>query len=183
MKMNDELGIRNCGWLSRFDAILWGILLPAFLLSSLSTHAQLRVIEEEAIPFTGFLSKEKFDARYPGKQVADVSQLDTGWYVLYQHESLSYYFGPMLLQSTGEDYLAQLEAIVGDAVAQRPDIQNYRLELSYEPSQTSPSSSQSGSDANQEPSQQNQQQNSGAGTPAPPPSFSLFGLFKRIFGL
>ena len=156
---------------------------PLFFLSSLVSHAQLRVIEEEAIPFTGFLSKAKFDARYPGKQVPDVSQLDSGWYVIYQHESLSYYFGPVLLESTGEDYLAQLEAIVGEAVAQRPDIQNYRLELSYEPSQTSQSGGQSGQDSSQQPSEQNPQQGASAPPPPPPQEFSLFGLIKKIFGL
>lgn len=163
---------------------LW-LAIPLFLLSSLITHAQLRVIEEEAIPFTGFLSKAKFDERYPGKEVSDVSQLDSGWYVVYQHESLSYYFGPILLESTGEDYLAQLEAVVGDAVAQRPDIQNYRLELSFEPSEISQSGGQSGQDASQQPSEQNPQQDPGAsGSPPPPPQeFSLFGLIKRIFGL
>ena len=31
--------------------------IPAFLLSLQVSHAQLRVIEEEAIPFTGFLFK------------------------------------------------------------------------------------------------------------------------------
>ena len=113
----------------------------------------------------------------------DVSQLDSGWYVVYEHESLSYYFGPILLESTGEDYLAQLEAIVGDVVAQRPDIQNYRLELSYEPSQANQSGGQSGQDSSQQPSEQTPQQ--GVGTPPPPPpqDFSLFGLIKRIFGL
>ncbi len=160
------------------------MIVPLFLLSSFSIQAQLRVIEEEAIPFTGFLSKAKFDERYPGKQVPDASQLDTGWYVIYQHESLSYYFGPILLESTGEDYLAQLEAIVGDAVAQRPDIQNYRLELSYEPSVASQSGSQSSEEPSQQPIEQDPQQQTGAGSPPPPQQeFSLFGLIKKIFGL
>jgi len=79
-----------------------------------------RVIEAGAIPFTAFLSKADFDQRYPGQELTDLSQLDPGWYVIYQHESLSYYFGPVLLESTGQDYLTQLTQTVENAVAQRP---------------------------------------------------------------
>ena len=115
------------------------LLVAALLLSLTSVGAQplaLRVIDEEAIPFAGFLSKVEFDQRYPGKIVAEPAELDGGWYVIYEHETLNYYFGPILLRSTGEDYFAQLEEIVEAAVAQRPGINGYRLELSYEPSRT-----------------------------------------------
>ena len=152
------------------------ILLMLLLGIPLGIHAEgVRVIEEGAIPFAKFLSKAEFDARYPGELVTDLSQLDTGWYVIYEHESLSYYFGPILLESIGEDYLAQLEEIVDAAVAQRPSIQDYRLELSYEPSVTS-ESSPSESAPPSEPSIPNPI------PPQPEPQPSIWTIIKRIFG-
>ncbi|MGC6423789.1 MAG: hypothetical protein ACON4O_02235 [Lentimonas sp.] len=155
-------------------------ILPLFLLCGLCTelNAQtqdsgIRVIEESAIPFAGFLSKAEFDKRYPGEMIADPSSLDSGWYVIYEHEALSYYFGPILLESTGLDYLKQLEGIVGDAVAQRPSIEGYRLELSYEP-QLSPANTPT-----TDPASESQ---NGYGTPQPAPKPSIFDFFKRLFG-
>ncbi|MEO0510362.1 MAG: hypothetical protein AAF065_10940 [Verrucomicrobiota bacterium] len=136
----------------------------------------VRVIEEEAIPFTSFLSKADFDLRYPGKEVSDLSTIDPGWYVIYEHESISYYFGPILLQSTGEDYLSQLEGTVEAAVAQRPSIQDYRLELSYEPNQVNsqpPASSGGSSSSNS---------SGGSGSPQPAPQSGIWGFFRRLFG-
>ena len=135
-----------------------------------------RVIEAGAIPFAAFLSKADFDQRYPGKEVADLSTLESGWYVIYEHEALSYYFGPVLLESTGKDYLGQLTQTVTAAVDQRPSIQDYRLELSYEPSQSSMPSGTSGNPSNPG------NPNTGSGSPQPAPQPSIWSLFKRRFG-
>lgn len=147
------------------------------LLLPFTAKAAVRVIEAGAIPFTAFLSKTDFDQRYPGIEVADLSELKAGWYVIYEHESLSYYFGPVLLESTGRDYLAQLTETVEAAVAQRPGIQNYRLELSYEPSKRSDSPS----DANSKkaPGSENPSEASGSPPAAPP---SIWNFFRRLFG-
>lgn len=146
------------------------------LLFPLSANAAVRVIEAGAIPFTAFLPKADFDQRYPGEKVDDLSKLKPGWYVIYEHESLSYYFGPVLLESTGRDYLAQLTETVEAAVAQRPTIQDYRLELSYEPSQSdasSPSASGETDPANPSP---------GSASPQPAPKPSIWNFFRRLFG-
>lgn len=135
-----------------------------------------RVIEAGAIPFAAFLSKADFDQRYPGEEVTDLSTLEPGWYVIYEHEALSYYFGPVLLESTGKDYLNQLTETVNAAVDQRPSIQDYRLELSYEPSQSSAPSGASGKPPN------SGNPNAGSGSPQPAPQPSMWDLFKRIFG-
>ena len=108
------------------------LVLPALLQAR-----PIRVINEAAIPFAGFLSKVDFDQRYPGYLFDDSAKIDTGWYVIYEHESLNYYFGPILLESIGKDYLDQLSETVEAAVTQRPSIKNYRLELSYEPNASS----------------------------------------------
>jgi hypothetical protein len=154
------------------------IALLIFLVIPVAAFAQsiagIRVIEEEAIPFTRFLSKADFDKRFPGEVLPDAAKLDTGWYVIYEHESLSYYFGPILLESTGQDYLDQLEATVGAAVAQRSSIEGYRLELSYEPQTSSNDTSSSPPEANQTPSFPS--------TPQPAPKPSIFDTIKRWFG-
>ena len=128
----------------------------------------IRVIEEFAIPYSGFLSKAAFDQRFPGEFKSEPAELDRGWYVIYEHERLNYYFGPILLESTGEDYLAQLTTAVEAAVAQRPSIAGYRLVLSYEPPL------QSSSPEVEAPS------NASGARPPEPPS-GLWGLIKRIF--
>ena len=151
-------------------------LLVCFAVFSLPLLASgARVIEAGAIPFTAFLSKADFDQRYPGKEVSDLAKLEPGWYVIYEHASLSYYFGPVLLESTGRDYLGQLTETVEAAVAQRPSIQDYRLELSYEPSQSNAGSGSTGSDTSSA--------NPGTGRTQPPPKPSIWDFFRRLFGL
>jgi hypothetical protein len=134
--------------------------------------ATVRVLEETAIPYMSFLSKADFDQRYPGEILDDPAKLNTGWYVIYEHEALNYYFGPILLESIGEDYLGQLTKTLEAAVVQRPSIQDYRLELSYEPSAASAESSV---EPPIEPSTPN---------PLPPqaPQTSFWGKVKRFFG-
>ena len=131
-----------------------------------------RVMEAQAIPYTSFLSKADFDQRFPGEQVSDLSQLNPGWYVIYEHESLAYYFGPVLLQSTGQDYFDELTETVEAAVAERPSIRDYRLELSYEPSAAEDGVGTAESE--REPTAPN---------PPPPPKPSGFwGFIRSIFG-
>ena len=161
---------------------LWNsfLLLLVVLLSPVAAFAQsssgIRVIEESAIPYAGFLSKANFDQRFPGQMKSGPADLDSGWYVIYEHESLNYYFGPILLESTGKDYLEQLTETVEAAVLQRPTIADYRLELSFEPSAASSASENSESDT--------ESSESGYGSPPPPaPSSSIWTLIRGIFGI
>jgi hypothetical protein len=148
-----------------------GFLACAFLAGSVLCSAQsappIRVIEEFAIPYAGFLSKAAFDQRFPGEFKAAPAALESGWYVIYEHQRLNYYFGPILLESTGKDYLAQLTATVEAAVAQRPSIADYRLALSFEPSPVSSSEGKAPASA--------------SGTQPPKSPSGLWGLIKRIF--
>ena len=147
----------------------WLAHLGSFFLVTALAASPIRVIDESAIPFTNFLSRADFDQRYPGKLVDDPAQLETGWYVIYEHESLNYYFGPILLESIGKDYLDQLSETVEAAVTQRPSIQNYRIELSYQPNISS-------SDSKPSPSTQ------GPLPPQKPPKSSFWSFVKKIFG-
>lgn len=135
-----------------------------------------RVIDEQAIPFTAFMSKADFDQRFPGERLDDPSQLSPGWYVIYEHKALNYYFGPILLEATGRDYLAELRATVEAAVAERPSIEGYRLELSYEPSATSgPGPGESGEPGDASAS-------AGGPQPTARPG-GLWGFIRSIFGI
>ncbi len=155
-----------------------GSLLLVLLIGSVECLAQsasgIRVMEESAISYTGFLSKANFDQRFPGQMKAGSAELDSGWYVIYEHERLSYYFGPILLESTGRDYLAQLTQTVDAAVQQRPAIIGYRLELSFEPSEV----------AQGESAQRSESDNAESGNGRPPSaSFNIWGLVRSVFGL
>lgn len=134
----------------------------------------IRVMEESAISYAGFLSKASFDQRFPGEMKSGPADLDSGWYVIYEHESLSYYFGPILLESTGQDYLAQLTQTVEKVVQQRPTITDYRLELSFEPSETSSAASSESSEESES--------NYGSPPPPPPQSFDIWSLVRSVFG-
>ena len=162
---------RRIQLIQSFRQALLALALAAALPGSLSGA---RVIEARAIPFTAFLPQAEFDERYPGEEVEDLSELKPGWYVIYQHESLSYYFGPILLESTGKDYLQRLTRIVEGAVAQRPSIQDYRLELSYEPSQ-SRAAPDTAPPSPEDPDES-------ASAPPPPPPSGFWGFVRRVFG-
>lgn len=163
---------------SRMRMHVWGaglLLGMASVFPGSLSAAPLRVIDETAIPFAAFLPKPDFDQRYPGETVNEVGDLESGWYVIYEHASLNYYFGPILLESIGQDYLDQLTETVEAAVAQRPSIQDYRLELSYEPSEAAASDSAESAPPSEESS-------SNPIPPQPQPKPSFWGLIKRVFG-
>lgn len=156
----------------KISLLLLTLLASVEVLSAQVPAPGIRVIEEGAISYMRFLSKVDFDQRFPGKNMSGPEALDSGWYVIYEHESLNYYFGPMLLESTGKDYLSKLEETVDAAVAQRPSITDYRLELSYEPSVVS-----------SDPNQQANEPASGYGTPPPESKPSIWTFIRRLFGL
>jgi hypothetical protein len=158
-----------------------GWLILVLLIGSANGVAQsvseVRVIEESAISYTGFLSKARFDQRFPGQIKAGTADLYSGWYVIYKHESLSYYFGPILLESTGQDYLEQLTQTVEAAVQQRPSITDYRLELSFEPSTSAGEGSESESSESEDSER-------GYDSPPPPqPPSNIWSLMRSIFGI
>ena len=161
------------GWRRASLGVVLSLLAASCLFAQDSSG--IRVIEESAIPYAGFLSKASFDQRFPGKMKSGPADLDSGWYVIYEHESLSYYFGPILLESTGKDYLGQLTQTVEAAVQQRPTITDYRLELSFEPSETS-------SAEGAEHPEESESNNYGSPPPPPPPAFDIWSLIRSVFG-
>lgn len=163
---------------------LWFLLICLLQGSALraQTFDGLRVIDESAIAYMEFLSRADFDQRFPGQIKTKRADLDPGWYVIYIHENLNYYFGPILLESIGQDYLTQLTQIVDAAVEQRPDIQDYELALSYEPSTGSfeDEDSSNGSDDDWEGSGDFGDEEQPVETP---PQSGFWGFIRRIFGM
>lgn len=157
--------------------ILFLCLFPGFVQANLS----IRVIDESAIPYMDFLPRKAFDQRFPGQVKSDMADLEKGWYVIYIHQSLNYYFGPILLESTGQDYLARLAKIVEAAVEQRPTIKDFQLVLNYEPStewsENTGKSNQSGSDSKRSSDAGNGEQSEEAQQPS-----GFWGIIRRIFG-
>ncbi|MGK0176215.1 MAG: hypothetical protein ACJAT5_000662 [Lentimonas sp.] len=145
------------------------------------SDAGIRIIDESAINYLEFLSKADFDQRFPGQIKSDSADLESGWYVIYAHQDLNYYFGPILLESTGQDYLTQLTQIVDAAVGQRPSIEGYQLGLSYEPSGDSSGSSRSSGSSGDDPDGSGVGDEQQPGAPLPPSGF--WGFIRRVFGV
>lgn len=142
----------------------------------------IRVIDESAISYMEFLTKKEFDQRFPGQIKSDPADLVSGWYVIYTHENLNYYFGPILLESTGQDYLMQLTRIVDAAVEQRPEIQGYELLLDYEPSADFFGDSGDSSGLGDDTKGSNGEVNREQPGETPQPS-GFWGFIRRIFGM
>ena len=162
---------------------LWVLI---FLLFQHLTFAQvdlgIRVIDESAISYMEFLSKRAFDQRFPGQIKSGPADLESGWYVIYTHENLNYYFGPILLESTGQDYLMQLTKIVDAAVEQRPEIEGYQLLLNYEPSVDFFGDSGNSTDSGGDTEGSNGMISEEQPIETPQPS-GFWGFIRRIFGM
>lgn len=143
--------------------------------------AQVRVIDEVAIPYAGFLSKVDFDARFPGELLEEATLLKAGWYVVYQHEALNYHFGPITLESVGQDYERQLRGIVSDAVAQRPDLEGYSIDLKQAPFEAAQELADESPELEQPQEKSTEETEPAQPEPVEKP-FSLWGWVKGLFG-
>lgn len=169
----------KCGW-RLFCSLTVSLLSLAPVLCLAESSGGFRVIDESAIAYMEFLSKADFDQKFPGRIYADSAELEGGWYVIYEHQKLNYYFGPILLKSIGQDYLAELTQIVDAAVQQRPDIQNYRLVLSYEPSVDLPDDPDNWDGESDHSSRNSAGGNQSTNKPTQPSGF--WNFIRRIFG-
>lgn len=162
---------------------LWVLIFFLFhYLAFAQAELGIRVIDESAISYMEFLPKKAFDQRFPGQIKSDPADLENGWYVIYIHENLNYYFGPILLESTGQDYLMQLTKIVDAAVSQRPEIQGYQLLLNYEPSAEFWGDSEDFSNSSDGVKGGNGRVSGEQPAETPQPS-GFWGFIRRIFGI
>lgn len=63
--------------------------------AAFAQEAKVIVLPVEAIADSAKLSKEEFFTRYPGINATQFGLTDEGWYVRYQHEMLTYLYGPI----------------------------------------------------------------------------------------
>lgn len=85
--------------------------------------ANSRILPTQAINYTQYLNKEAFDAMFPGTVLkpGENPQIP-GYYVVYQHQQLIYYFGPENSEIAAELYLEDLDKVVSLVQAKRASL-------------------------------------------------------------
>ncbi len=81
--------------------------------SKSAAFAYSKIFPINSINYIAYFSKAAFDELYPGVELGKGTQLDeTAYYVAYQHENLTYYFGPEIDFTTVEMYQVELDKTV-----------------------------------------------------------------------
>lgn len=85
----------------------------------------------EAIPPTARESLEEFRINHPGIRLETGIPYDEGWYVVYRHKGLTYFFGPTEKRTTAETALGTLTAIWDMARDKRPALESAEIFIFY----------------------------------------------------
>jgi hypothetical protein len=81
--------------------------------SKSTIFAYSKMLPINSINYIAYFSKAEFDELYPGVKLGKGKQLDeTVYYVAYQHENLTYYFGPEVDLTAAEIYKVELDKTV-----------------------------------------------------------------------
>lgn len=87
------------------------ILLISYAIQSLT--ALNRLLPLESILYIGLMEKKEFEQLYPGSDFDHPSSfLSDGFYLVYEHEALKYFFGPSDDQFTCDRYKEKLDKVV-----------------------------------------------------------------------
>jgi len=142
------------------------------LLAAVPAVLEAKRLPPEAISYSAFLSKAEFDARFPGEAVQAANLLPHGWYVRYQHETLTYWFGPVRFRSVADDYASQLRGIVAQAQGARPELEGHTITVLALPEEA-----RTAEDIPSEP----ERRSPGAPSAPEPPSLleRILGVFRR----
>lgn len=109
-----------------------GLVFPALL------NAQAKQIPLDALNYIHFLKKADFDARFPGVALAaNTRPTSEGYYIVYTHESLTYYFGPTEDTIIAEVYKQELDRIVAEVQSMRSHLDSARTYLIQIPEERS----------------------------------------------
>jgi hypothetical protein len=81
----------------------------------------------ESIPASGLLSAADFRARYPGIELETGIPFEDGWYLVYRHAGLTYFFGPEDDRAYLEPWESRLRNIVTTATEVRPQLESARI--------------------------------------------------------
>lgn len=102
------------------------------LLASCVVQAQqerIMVYPVEAIADGARFSKQKFDETYPGIDVTAYGLSDEGWYIRYQHELLTYLYGPLEDLNYARRQKKLLEEIRLSVVLKKPSISSSTVDI------------------------------------------------------
>lgn len=83
----------------------------------------------EAIVDSARFSKQKFDKTYPGIDVTLYGLSDEGWYVRYNHELLTYLYGPIDDLTFARRQKKVLEEIRLSIVLQKPSLSSSTVDI------------------------------------------------------
>lgn len=87
------------------------------------------VLPVEAIADSAKLTKEEFQERYAGIDVTQFGLSDEGWYVRYQHELLTYLYGPIEELDYARRLKKLLEEIRLSAVLKSPALGSSEVDI------------------------------------------------------
>ena len=106
-------------------------LLAALALASAAPAQQPKVIifPLEAIADSAVLTKEQFQERYPGIDITDFGLMDEGWYVRYNHELLTYVYGPIADLDEARRQKKVLEEIRLNLVLKNPKLSTSKVDI------------------------------------------------------
>ncbi len=91
--------------------------------------ARTLVFPVEAIEESRYLPAEEWESAYPGINITGISLADEGYYVRYQHENLSYFFGPIDTLDEAQEHLLVLEEVKAELVAKCPTLSTSKVDV------------------------------------------------------
>lgn len=119
------------------------ILLIALLLVPLLAYSQRKEMPLDSLNYIQFMKKADFDKRFPGKLLQGESLPEQeGFYIVYEHESLAYYFGPAEHRSVAEIYKAELDKVVAEVQGMREQLKSAKTYILKLPEEQTTDSSQ-----------------------------------------
>jgi len=173
VRIRDQASLPAAAGLRSTRAGCWILsLLLFYLMMTAVVFAGSRQLPLRSINYMSFYTKQEFDERFPGKVITDKHPSDEGYYVVYQHENLLYYFGPDMYESIAEIYKEELDRVVEIVKGKRESLKTaktYILKLPRDKA-SAPSASESTSE-----------ETAKSGAPKPPEPESWWSrLFRKI---
>ena len=161
------------------------------ILAGGSVHGQAgsRILPTRAISYTRYLNKADFDQMFPGTPIEPgKTPQAAGFYVVYHHESLIYYFGPEPKEWAAELYLKDLEEVVAIVTVKRPELKSAHTYIQKFPqdiaaSGSTANGSPSSKDSSESSSEQKESSPSPSSTPAPPSPPQPEPWWKKLLGV
>ncbi len=107
---------KNCCWL-------------LFLFLALNTRGKTLVLPIESITDSGQMSAKEFSIKNPGIDITGSIPDTEGYYIMYEHVNLIYYFGPTNNKNTADIKINELRKILSDATETRSVLKESKIEL------------------------------------------------------